>query len=115
MRPPGTAHPPPPGRLADALMKPTQRGRLLGALLALGETAFLSRRTALALHGVRVVNLHEIEVTVVADHTPRHTGLQVHRTRIVPDDHEIRVIDGLRTASPSLALVETAARETDRE
>jgi Protein of unknown function (DUF559) len=103
------------GVYVDALMKPTQRGRLLGALLALGDTSFLGRRSALGLYGVRLVNLREIEVTVVADHTPRHQGLAVHRTTVVPDAHEIRIIDGLRVASPSLALVETAARETPQE
>jgi hypothetical protein len=103
------------GVYADALVKPTQRAHLLGALLALGDGAFLSRRTALALCGVRLVNLREIEVTVVADHTPRHQGLHVHRTSIQPDDDEIRLMDGLRLASPSLALVETAARETAGE
>lgn len=103
------------GVYADALTKISQRGQLLAALLALGDTAFLSRRTALALYGVRLVNLRAIDVTVVADHTPRHQGLRVHRTTIVPDDHEIRLIDGLRTASPSLALLEAAARETDKE
>jgi hypothetical protein len=103
------------GVYADALVKPTQRSHLLGALLALGDTAFLSRRTALGLYGVRLVNVREIEVTVVAEHTPRHEGLLVHRTRIEPDDHEIRLSDGLRVASPSLALVESAARETDQE
>ncbi len=103
------------GVYADALVKPTQRSHLLAALLALGDGAFLSRRTALALYGVRLVNLRQIEVTIVAEHTPRHAGLVVHRTRITPDDHEIRIIDDLRTASPSLALVEAAARETDQE
>jgi hypothetical protein len=103
------------GVYLDALMKPTQRGWLLGALLAVGDGAFLSRRTALALYGVRLVNLKQIEVTIVADHTPRHTGLLVHRTGIEPEDHELRTVDGLRTASPSLALVEAAARETDQE
>jgi hypothetical protein len=103
------------GVYVDALTKITQRGQLLGALLALGETAFLSRRTALALYGVRLVNLHEIEVTVVAGHTPHHEGLCVHRTTVTPDEDEIRTVNGLTCASPSLALVETAARETDHE
>ena len=103
------------GVYADALMKPTPRAHLLAALLALRETAFLSRRTALALHGVRAVNLRAIEVTVVAEHTPRHPGLIVHRTRVEPDDDEVRTRDGLTTASASLALVETAGRETDAE
>ena len=64
---------------------------------------------------MRLVNLKQIEVTVLADHTPRHDGLVVHRTRITPDEHEIRELNGLRVASPSVALVEAAARETDRE
>jgi hypothetical protein len=103
------------GVYADALVKPTQRAHLLGALLALGDTAFLSRRTALALHGVRLVNLRGIEVTVIAEHTPRHRGLVVHRTSIPPDDSEICTRDGLTTASAALALVETAGRESDAE
>jgi len=103
------------GVYSDALTKPTQRGRLLAALLAVGESAFLSRRTALGLYGARAVNVFDIEVTVVAEHTPRHQGLHVHRTTIAPADGELRVVNGLRAASPSLALVETAARETPRE
>jgi len=103
------------GVYADALAKPTQRGRLLGALLAVGDTAFLSRRTALGLYGVRALNLYEIEVTIVAEHTPRHEGLRVHRTTIPPADNELRIVNGLRTASPSLALVEAAGRETPTE
>jgi very-short-patch-repair endonuclease len=103
------------GVYLDALMKPTQRGRLLAALLALDGSAFLSRRTALALHGVRLVNLREIELTIVAEHTPRHAGLVVHRTRVTPEADEIRLLDGLRVASPSLALLESASRETDQE
>lgn len=62
------------GVYQDALMKTTQRGHLLAAQRALGDAAFLGRRTALGL-----------------------------------------VMQGLRVASPSLALVEVAARETDRE
>lgn len=103
------------GVYEDALMKPTQRGQLLAAQFALGDTAFLSRRTALGLCRARAVNLRQIEVTVVAQHTPRHPGLVVHRTSVTPAEHEVRIVDGLRVACPSLALVETAARESDAE
>jgi hypothetical protein len=81
----------------------------------LGGSAFLRRRTALALHGVRLVNLREIELAVVVEHTPRHVGRVVHRTRVTPEEDEIRLLDGLRVASPSLALLESASRETDQE
>ena len=106
------------GVYVDALVNPTSRARLLGALLALGADAsgaLLSRRTALALCGVRALNVREIEVTIVADHTPHHVGLIVHRTRVVPTSAEIRTRDGLRCSSPSLALVEVAGRETAGE
>jgi hypothetical protein len=103
------------GVYADALVTPTPRARLLGALLALGDSAFLSRRTALALHGVRPLDLHRIEVTIVAGRTPSRKGLVVHRTSIEPLPQEVCTRDGLRCSSASLALLESSARESDRE
>lgn len=103
------------GVYADALVRPTRRARLLAALLAVGPGAFLSGRTALAAHGLRAHNLRAIEVTVVADHTPRHRGIIVHRTSVEPLRHEVRVRDGLCVASAPLALLQVAARETPAE
>jgi hypothetical protein len=102
------------GVLLDARAPIPQRGQLMAALLALGPSAFLSHRTAAALHGLRAVNLRQIEATVAAEHTPRHAGLLVHRTtQLHPDD--VRIRDGLRFSSVPRLLMELAPRETRAE
>lgn len=100
------------GVLLDARAPATQRGQLFAALLAFGTGAFLSHRTAAALHGLRGINVRAIEVTVVSGHTPRHPGLIAHRTRVMPDSHEVRTRDGLRFSSVTRLLIELAPRET---
>jgi Protein of unknown function (DUF559) len=104
------------GVYVDALAPLAARGQLFAALLACGETAFISHRTAAAIHGLRPLNVHQIEVTVTSGHTPpRREGMIVHRTTRTPLPDETRVLDGLRIASPSRTLVDLAARESDQE
>jgi hypothetical protein len=100
---------------SDALVRLTLQGRLRAALLALEDGAFLSHRTALALHGLRPLNVRAIEVTVPADHTPRHRGLIVHRTRVEPDPDEIRRKGELRCSASALAVLQVAGRESAAE
>jgi hypothetical protein len=102
------------GVLLDARAPTPPRGYLIAALLAGGPTAFLSHRTAAAVHGLRAVNVRAIELTVVADHTPQRDGLRIHRTsKIHPD--EVRTIDELRVSSVPRLLMDLAARETKAE
>jgi hypothetical protein len=103
------------GVYIDALAPLAVRGHLFAALLACSDSAFLSHRTAAALHGLRPLNIHAIEVTVVADHTPRHTGMTIHRTSRQPLSDETRIFDGMRIASFSRTLVDLAGRESDQE
>jgi hypothetical protein len=103
------------GVLLDARAPASPRGELFAALLALGPSAFLSHRTAAALHGVRAINVRAIEVTVVSGHTPKHPGLIVHRTRTAPHRDEVRTRDGLRVSSVARLLIELAPRETRAE
>jgi hypothetical protein len=103
------------GVLIDARAPATRRGQLFAALLAFGTGAFLSHRTAAALHGLRAINVRAIEVTVVSGHTPKHPGLIAHRTRAAPIPDEVRVRDGLRFSSVSRMLIELAPRETRAE
>jgi hypothetical protein len=103
------------GVLLDARTPPTRRGQLVAALLAFGETAFLSHRTAAALHGLRAVNVRAIEVTTVSGHTPKHPGLIGHRTRTTPYPDEITVRDGLRVSAVHRFLLELAPHETKAE
>ena len=99
----------------DALTTPTPRAELLAAQLALGPTAFLSHRTAAALHGLRPLNVRAIEVTVVAGHTPRRSGLTVRQTVDAPDPSEVRTRGLLRFSSPARMIIELAPRESRTE
>ena len=83
----------------DARAPIPPRGHLFAALQAAGPAAFLSHRTAAALYGLRAINVREIELTVIAGHTPRHAGLRIHRTRNAPHTDELRTKDGLRVSS----------------
>jgi very-short-patch-repair endonuclease len=111
----GVLHPVHRGVFAVGHPKLTQRGRLRAALMACGETAFLSGRTAAAEYGLRAHSGRAIEVTVLADHTPRHPGLIVHRTSKQPHRSEVRSRYGLRVASVPRVLVDLASRETPVE
>ena len=66
------------------------------------------------MHGLRPVNVRQIELTVVAEHTPRRDGLRIHRTTNLHPD-EVRIIDGLRFSSVTRMLIELAPRETRAE
>ena len=103
------------GVLLDARAPATPRGQLFAALLAFGAGAFLSHRTAAALHGLRAVNVRTIEVTVVSGHTPNHAGLVAHRTSAMPHPDEVRTRDGLSFSSVPRLLVELAPHEPRAE
>lgn len=105
------------GVYASGLTALVPRGHLVAAQLALGPEAFFSNRTAAALNGHRrPLNIHELELTVVADRTPKRPGLRIHRIRCAPDPSEVRIHAGLlRVSSPSRTLVDLAARETEAE
>jgi len=111
----GVLHPVHRGVYAVGHPKLTQRGQLRAALMACGDTAFLAGRTALADCGLRAMNLRAIEVTVVADHTPTHKGLIVHRTSNPPHRSEVQTRYGLRVASVPRALIDQAPKETPQE
>jgi hypothetical protein len=102
------------GVLLDARAPIPPRGHLFAALLAAGPTAFLSHRTAAAIHGLRAVNVRQIELTVVANRTPKRDGLRIHRTTNL-HPHEVRTVDGLRVSSVPRLLMELASRETRAE
>jgi hypothetical protein len=93
----------------------TPKGRLIAALLACGPHSFLSHRTAAALHGLRAVNVHAIEVTVVGRRASARNGLAVHRTAKPPHPTELRTVELLRYSSVPRLLVELAPRETPAE
>ena len=90
-------------------------GHLKGALLTLDKTAFLSHRASLAAQGLRRIDTRNIELTVIADHTPKRPGLIIHRTATVPHRHEVRDRFGLRYSSLARALIEVSSSERPAE
>jgi hypothetical protein len=111
----GFLHPKHRGVYAVGHPKLTVKGELRAALMACGDTAFISGRTAAAERGLRAMNLNAIEITVVATSTPRHPGLIVHRTSKPPHRSEVKDYYGLRVASVPRILVDQSARETPQE
>ena len=95
--------------------KVTPLGHLTGALLSCGPTSFLSHRTAAALHGLRQVNVHAIEITMVAERKYSREGLMTHRTSKPPAPQDLRTVGHLRYSSFPRLLIELAARETAAE
>lgn len=86
-------------------------GHLVDALLSCGETAFLSHRTAAAVHGLRPINTQAIEITVVGNSVPRRPGLIVHRTHKPPHKDDLRARGPLRFSSVARMFLEIAAHE----
>jgi hypothetical protein len=97
------------GVYADGRAQLSDRGRLHAALLALGNGAWLPGNTGAAAWGLRTGVPALIEVTLVADHTPRHPGLRVRRAVHAPHPSEIKVRRGLRISSIPRMLIEIAA------
>jgi hypothetical protein len=102
------------GVYADARSPMTPRGHLFAAALSFTPEAhaFFSHRTAAALLGLRELSVARLELTVVADHTPKRPPLRLHRVSEAPPADELRTANGLAYSSAHRMLVELAARET---
>ena len=78
------------------------------ALLACGEGAFLSHRSAAFVWGMRKIAPATVEITVVGRSRASRKGIRVHRIRAI-DDREVRHHEGLWVSSPARAVLEVAA------
>ena len=103
------------GVYAVGHLKLTRYGRLAAALLAAGDGAFLSHRTAAALQRLRNLNLRRIDVTVVGAAVRPRQGIRIHRTTKTPVRGEVTELNGLRVSTVPRLLVELAATETQAE
>jgi hypothetical protein len=103
------------GVYAVGHLKLSRDGRLTAALLAAGDGAFLSHRTAAALHGLRNLNLRRIDVTVPGNSVRQRTAIAIHRTTRPIARGEITTVNGLRVSTVPRLLLELASRETKDE
>jgi very-short-patch-repair endonuclease len=86
----------------------TRRGHYLAAVLACGESAGLSHRSAGHLRELCTAGRGRIDVIVFGESTRRHHGIQVHRSRsLTPAD--ITSIDGIPCTTVARTLLDLAA------
>jgi len=78
------------------------------ALLACGEGAFLSHRSAAFLWGMRKTAPAVVEVSVRGRYCSSRAGIEVHRIQEI-DGRELRHREGLWVSSPARAVLEVAA------
>ena len=89
------------GHLADVPL-----GRETAALLACGEGAVLSHRTAAAMWRLLDVPT-EVDVVVERRRRPRHEGIRVHRPAAL-EPRDVRLREGLRVTSPLRTIADLA-------
>ncbi len=92
----------------------SDRGRFLAAVLACGDGAVLSHRSAAALWGIQPLAPRAVDVTIpVQSGRSQRRGVTVHRTRRLPPS-EVRRKDGIPVTSPARTLVDLAEVVADR-
>jgi hypothetical protein len=85
--------------------KLTQHGYWMAAVLAYGEGAVLSHRSAAALHGLRPTNRRNTDVTVPSRSARSRPGIDVHRsTTLQPSD--ATTVDGIPCTTVARTLVD---------
>jgi very-short-patch-repair endonuclease len=88
--------------------------RELAAVLACGDRALLSHRSAAATWGFRPSFIGDVEVTVVGtDCGRKRDGIRVHRTEAL-DPRDVRRHQGIAITSPARALLDIAPDLPDR-
>jgi len=84
-----------------------REGWWMAALLACGEGAALSHRTAAMVWGLQTGPTLPIDVTTSTDHGRKHRHITTHRMLLAPLDALVR--DNLRVTTPSRTIVDLAA------
>jgi predicted transcriptional regulator of viral defense system len=89
-------------------------GLYTAAVIACGDGAILSHRSAAALHGLRDWGHTKIEVTVPRRSARRHDGVKVHRSTTLKDK-DITVVNNIPCTSVARTLLDLADVVTHRQ
>jgi very-short-patch-repair endonuclease len=109
----GRLHPIHRGVYAVGHLAVSLRGRWMAAVLAGGEEAVLSHRSAAALWGMRRWGGGRVEVTVPRSHGRSRRGIQWHRGALPAD--EITVEDGIPVTTVPRTIFDLAGVRPRRE
>jgi hypothetical protein len=86
---------------------PTLHGRFLAAVLACGEGAVLSHRSAVALWGLMPWDERHPEVTVAGTAPRRRPGIRIHRSTTL-DRRDVTRHEGIPVTAPARAILDVA-------
>ena len=89
-------------------------GLYMAAVLACGDGAVLSHRSAAALHGLRDWGHTKIEVTVPRRSARRHEGIKVHRSTTLTDK-DVTAVNNIPCTSIARTLLDLAEVITHRQ
>jgi very-short-patch-repair endonuclease len=85
----------------------TGHGRWMAAVLAYGDGAVLSHRSAAALHGIRPTQRGKTDVTLPSQSARPRPGIDVHRSTTLTDAH-VTTVDGIPCTSVARTLLDLA-------
>lgn len=102
----GRLHPVHAGVYAVGRRELSRRGEMMAAVLACGEGAVLSHRSAAELWGIGPPM--PLEVTVPSTRNPRRPGIRIHRRAVEPK--HIAHQDAIPVTTPALTLVDLTPR-----
>jgi len=92
----------------------TRRGRFAAAVLACGDGAVLSHRSAAALHDLGLRGAAHVEVTAPGSRGRGRAGIRVHSAAtLAPQD--VTRVDDIRVTTLARTLLDIAAEVTPRE
>ncbi len=86
----------------------TGPGRYMAAVLACGDGAVLSHRSAAALHELRRTDRARVDVTVPKRSARRHTGVQLHRSTTLTAQ-DVTTVNGIPCTNVARTLLDLAA------
>ena len=101
-----------PGVYAVGHRRLTQRALWLAAVLACGETAVLSHRSAAALWHLAYLELGRVDVLIPGRGSRFRPGIAIRRTRDLPPS-DITEIDGIPVTTLNRTLLDLAAITTE--
>jgi very-short-patch-repair endonuclease/predicted transcriptional regulator of viral defense system len=91
----------------------TGEGRWMAAVLAYGDGAVLSHRSAAALHGIRPDNRATIDVTLPSQSARPRPGIRVHRSSALTAA-DVTTVDGIPCTSLARTLLDLAEAVGER-
>jgi very-short-patch-repair endonuclease len=93
---------------------PTQIARARAAVLACGEGAVLSHRSAAELFGLLPETGGDVDVTFVGRNPGFHPGIRLHRPRAIAR-HDVTSVRGIAVTSIARTICDLAATEPQHE